>query len=170
MSLVEESGKVLEEWAEWIAGGWRWDWFATLTFSPPDGGSLGHTTVGWSLSDRRFRTFVEHLEDEAGPGSVYWMRAREPHQFSAGTHFHALIGGVAQLRRTDAWRWWFERNGQARILPADADPDTGEVVGNRLAVCRYVVKYCLKQNGEVVFSDTMSAARRAPGRTRLWRL
>lgn len=109
--------------------------------------------MGYSLSDRRFREFVGQLEERSGVDQVYWLRAREPHQFSRSTHFHALIGGVGKLSRRDAFSEWFGRNGQARIVPVDRDFDSGETVGSRLAVVRYVTKYVLKRDGEVAFSD-----------------
>lgn len=133
-------------WGEWLAEGWEWDWFSTHTFSDPKGEGT-HTSVGWSLSDRRFREWADSLAQKVGMGpEVYWVRAREPHKLRASTHFHALVGGVGKLRRDEAWGEWFRRNGQARIEPV-----------NGLGAGYYVSKYILKAGGEIVFSDNAGA-------------
>lgn len=157
--------EVTEAWAEWIAGAATWDWFFTGTFAPPGTKGAdpstgldrerarGHTAVGYSLSDRRFREFIGRLDERQPMAGAYWLRAREPHQLSRSTHFHALIGGVGKLSRREAFEDWFRTNGQARIVPVMRDFDTGEAVGSRLAVSRYVCKYVLKEHGELTFSD-----------------
>ena len=132
-------GDVLGAWAEWLSTQWEWDWFFTGTFAPLTG-SATHTLVGWNGSDKRFRAWVSGLPANADP---WWVRAREPHQFRNATHFHALIGGVGNLRRDAAWRSWFERNGQGRVDPIRG---TAECAG-------YVAKYVLKSGGELVFSE-----------------
>lgn len=146
-------GEVQEAWGDWIAGAWRWDWFFTGTFSDPkDQGT--RTTVGWSASDRYFREWVSDVEqtyhlDPSGVDvrdtstGLWWVRAREPHQVRDSTHFHALIGGVGNLRRDQAWRLWFERHGQCRIEPVR--PGAGAAL--------YVAKYINKAGGELVFSE-----------------
>jgi hypothetical protein len=137
---VAWKGAVRTAWAQWLTDGWSWDWFTTHTFAPPRAGGL-HTVVGWGQSDGRFREWVDGLaKDGAEP---YWFRAREPHQFSNATHFHALVGGVGNLSRRDAWRSWFERNGQARVDPIRSADD----------VALYVAKYVLKLDGSVDFSE-----------------
>jgi len=164
--LTDGRTEVLEAWGDWIATAASWDWFVTGTFAPPGRkGSdeparaeareraRGHTSVGYSLSDRRWREWIAHQEARQPMEPVYWLRAREPHQFSRSTHFHALVGGVGNLSRRDAFGDWLRENGQARIVPVARDFDTGEAVGSRLAVARYVCKYVLKQQGEVVFSE-----------------
>lgn len=131
-------------WGRWLASGWDWDVFATLTFSDPkEQGS--HTSIGWALSDRLYREWVGRIEERTNgtlDSGVYWARAREPHQMRRSTHFHALIGGVGNLRRTDMWEDWFRRNGQARIEPVATKGAT-----------YYVAKYVNKTGGELVFSD-----------------
>lgn len=142
----------LDAWGSWLADTWHWDWFHTGTFAPLDGEtrkSVTHTAVGWDLSDRRFRQWVEQLQQLAGQ-PVYWVRARERHQFNRSTHFHSLIGGVGNLSRRDAWREWFERNGQARIEPVRGADE----------VARYVSKYVVKEYGSVEFSENAGAMKR----------
>lgn len=142
-SALRTVDPVRSEWATWLSESWHWDWFFTGTFAPREGTGT-HTSVGWSLSDRLYREWVT-LQDEkvaTGPG-VYWVRAREPHQFRNASHFHALIGGVGNLSRREAWAEWFERNGQARIEP----------IRGSGAVALYVAKYINKTGGELVFSE-----------------
>lgn len=133
-----------DAWGEWLADGWDWEWFATLTFADPkDQGT--HTSVGWALSDRLYREWIGRLDERvrmAGHPGAYWVRAREPHQLRRSTHFHALVGGVGNLSRRDAWSEWFGANGQARIEPV-----------NTKGATYYVAKYVNKAGGELIFSD-----------------
>ena len=150
-----EKGAVHAEWGGWLAREFSWDWFATLTFAPLEGaqspGAVGHDRVGWDLSDRRYREWIEQLAERVPLGDVWWVRAREPHQFYESTHFHALIGGVGKLRRWDAWSEWFGRNGQARIEPVASVEAAG------LYVAKYVTK---RRDGEVTFSGNLGLHRR----------
>jgi hypothetical protein len=80
------------------------------------------------------------------PWSAYWVRGREPNPYRYGTHFHALIGGLPEdVRRTDAWRWWFERHGMARIEPYNPAWGAG----------RYLSKYVVKELGDITFSPNL---------------
>jgi len=63
-------------------------------------------------------------------------------------HFHALITGVAGLRRDEAWAWWFERYGLARILPYDRNLGAGF----------YLCKYVVKELGDIQFSQGLTSA------------
>ncbi len=143
---------MIEAYSEWLSTHWAWDWFFTGTFAPVTG-SATHTVVGWSGSDRRFRDWVGGLPAI----QPYWVRAREPHQFRNATHFHALIGGVGNLRRDEAWRRWFEANGQGRVDPIK---HPGEVAA-------YVAKYVLKAGGELVFSPNADLMMKPEYRERL---
>jgi hypothetical protein len=149
---LAETGGIVGEWSRWLTDQWRWDWFFTGTFGDPDEPArrLGHTSVGWTLSDRLYREWVAELEARSPLQSVYWFRAREPHKHRSSTHFHALIGGVGKLSRRDAWRLWFERNGRARIEPITT-------VG---AVATYVSKYVLKAEGQYEFSPNVGLFKR----------
>lgn len=149
-------GAVLDAWGSWLSAQWDWSWWVTLTFDPdkalrdrnPDGTRTG---VGWSASARSWDEWLAAtLGDSSGsttlPGSIYWVRGREPNPYRYGTHFHALIGGVPDdLRRDAAWRWWFDRNGHARIEPYRADWGAG----------RYLSKYVVKELGDITFSDNL---------------
>jgi hypothetical protein len=151
---------VQEAWGEWIAGRWSWEWFATLTFAPlGDSRQVVHDQVGWSAGDRHYREWIDSLEqtysvsgDRMRPVSstgLWWVRAREPHQFRNATHFHALIGGVGNLTRKEAWQLWYRKHGMARIEPIREIGGPGIVGG----VAFYVAKYINKTGGELVFSD-----------------
>jgi len=148
-----ERGGLVQEWAQWLTDGWAWDWFFTGTFGDPDEPERlrGHTSVGWATSDRRFREWADGLDARLGrSGSAYWFRARELHKHRTTTHFHALVGGVGNLSRRQAWRDWFDRNGRARIEP----------INSRDAVSVYVAKYVLKDEGDYQFSPSAGLYRR----------
>lgn len=86
---------------------------------------------------------------------LWWVRGREPHLGYGGTHFHALIGGLTtDVRRDEAYGWWFERYGINRIEPYD--PERG--------AAHYLTKYVVKQLGDVRFSDNLGLLKRG----KLW--
>ena len=132
--------RIVDEWADWLTDQWTWDWFFTGTFRDFQSGT--HTAIGWGLSDRRYAAWFARLNARAGLGNAFWFRAREPHKDRSTTHFHALIGGVQNLRRSVAWEDWYRENGFARVEP----------ITSRLDVARYVAKYVLKADGQLEFS------------------
>lgn len=146
-------GVVKEAWGSWLSDNWTWDWWATLTFDQVTQakggrfvpGSANHTLVGWQRSSDCWDHWLSQITDGrelAGLPTPYWFRGREPNPNHRGTHFHALIGGVADLSRRDAWREWFESNGICRIEPYDVRRGAGW----------YVAKYVVKQLGDLTFS------------------
>lgn len=136
------------QWGDWLSTAWDWDWWVTLTYDPRKlaPGSATHTAVGWDRSDRDWRTWLESVAGEAarddGLQSPYWFRGREPNPYRYGTHFHALVGGVASVSRRDAWERWFSAHGHARIEPYDPQRGAGF----------YVAKYVAKELGDLTFS------------------
>lgn len=149
---------VKDQWGEWLSTDWTWDWWFTGTFDPRKArmGSathvvrdvLGgtHAAIGWQRSQDCWDDWLSTITDGLGLdglSTVYWFRGREPNPFRYGTHFHALIGGVRDANRRDAWRSWFDRNGNARIEPYDPLRGAGW----------YVAKYVAKELGELRFSD-----------------
>jgi hypothetical protein len=46
----------------------------------------------------------------------HWFGAREYQRNRGVPHYHLLIGGVGDVGRGEAWTWWFDRFGFARIL------------------------------------------------------
>lgn len=142
-----DAGGVLDEWGRWLDSRWRWDWFATLTFDQSKAGTGSHDVVGWSLSRRYWDEWATGIAERAGLPGIYWFRGREPNKNNRGTHFHALIGGVEDLRRSDAWSAW-SRHGFARILPYGEDHEGKPLQG----AARYVSKYVVKELGDLEFS------------------
>ena len=124
------------------AGGW--DWWATLTFreTTPEQAARGWTKPGWGYTGRAWDTFTRELGLRKGLHSLWWVRGREYQTWRGVPHFHALLGGVAHLRRDEAWSWWFSRYGIARIEPYDRSLGAGF----------YLCKYVTKELGDIQFS------------------
>ena len=126
------------------AGGW--DWWATLTFREPPLDIPGWTKIGWGYSGKAWDRFVTELGARKGLHNVWWVRGREYQTWRGVPHFHGLIGGVQELRRDEAWSWWFERYGIARIEPYDRSLGAGF----------YLCKYVTKELGDIQFSKGLS--------------
>jgi len=145
--LMEHSTKqeLKQAWGEFLtdlgdrSGGW--DWWATLTFRDRSESEIanGWTKVGWKYSQGAFARYMRHLRDVRGIGEPTWVRAREYQHWRGGVpHFHALIGGVAHLRRDEAWSWWFTRYDRS------------------LGAGYYLCKYVTKELGDIQFSDGLT--------------
>jgi hypothetical protein len=126
------------------AGGW--DWWATLTFREPPEERPGWTKIGWQYSGRAWDRFVTELGLKKGLHDLWWVCGREYQHWRGVPHFHALIGGVADLRRDQAWDWWFQRYGLARIEPYDRSLGAGF----------YLCKYVTKELGDIQFSKGLT--------------
>jgi len=135
-----------QAWGAWISGLANWDWYATLTFRDPEPEELarGYTKRGWGYAVKAYKRFVEALPAPLGVG--HWVRMFEYQQERGVPHVHALLSGVQDLRRDEAWSWWFQRYGLARILPYD----------NKLGAGYYLCKYVTKELGDVKFSDSLT--------------
>jgi hypothetical protein len=148
--------EALSEWGDWLANGWDWSWFVTMTFDPKRVQAGTRTQWGWGATSRAWDQFVEHVTPEARDsqglsGSVWWVRGREPHHDSGGTHFHGLIGGLdSGVRRDEANRWLWERYGMNRVDPYD--PARG--------AAHYLTKYVVKELGDIQFSRNLGLYRR----------
>lgn len=160
---------MLDEWGGWLSTGWDWQWWVTLTFDPKRNVGKGSPThgrmeydptlgrevqrevVGWSQSARFFDEWLAaSLGDSSGtgvlPGSIYFVRGREPNPHRYGTHFHALIGGVTtDASRRAAWVRWSAKHGNARIVPYNPAWGAG----------RYLSKYVVKELGDITFSANL---------------
>lgn len=123
-----------------------WDWWATLTFREPPENDVGWTKIGWGYSGRAWDAFVANLGETKGLHAISWARGREYQRYRGVPHFHALIAGVEDLRRDEAWRWWFDRHGMARILPYDRSLGAGF----------YLCKYVTKELGDMEFSEGLA--------------
>lgn len=99
--------------------------------------------------------FLAALQEEAGQ-PIRWMIAEEFGRIAGRHHCHLLVGGVAHLSRTDAWKKAFEKFGRTRIEPFD--PERGGAF--------YAGKYAAKQLGAIHFGGDFSgkySARLIPG-------
>ncbi len=149
--------ETLEVWGDWLASGWDWSWFVTMTFDPGKVRNGTRTAWGWAATDAAWSDFIDYVTPKARgeqglSGSVWWVRGREPHHDSGGTHFHGLLGGVADdVSRRDAWAWLKERAGINRIEPYD--PSRG--------AAHYLTKYVVKELGDVQFSPDLGLHRRS---------
>jgi len=124
-----EMGKFLNRFA--------WTWWVTITF---------RDDVGSYTAWRRAKQFITYLERggrEKGRRrrSVGAFVALEVHRWSRNSqdtltpHLHMLIDGVADLRRDEAWKFTFERNGRSRIEPYD----------KTRGAAYYITKYIAKE-------------------------
>jgi hypothetical protein len=152
-SYPQSDYSLKETWGQWLtevgdkAGGW--DWWATLTFRDRTADEIarGWTKPGWKYTQGAWDTFLEQIEASKGMfGTVPWVRGREYQHWRGVPHFHALIGGVRDLRRMDWVDWWFEHYGIARILPYD----------RQLGAGYYICKYTVKEFGDIQFSQGLT--------------
>lgn len=126
-----------------------WDWFATLTFRDRtlEEQRLGWTKVGWKYSETACNAFLRHLGDLKGLNDLWWVRCREIQRWRGVPHWHAFIGGVAELRRLDLVDWWHGQDyGFARVLPYEREK------GARFYLCKYLVK----ELGDIRFSPNLT--------------
>ncbi len=144
--------EIKQAWGSWLTelgdqvGGW--DWWATLTFRDRSDQEIarGWTKVGWQYSQGAFDRYMGFLRSLRGIGEPTWVRGREYQTWRGVPHFHALITGVAHLRRQEAWEWWFKRYGIARIEPYDRSLGAGF----------YLCKYVTKELGDIRFSQDLA--------------
>lgn len=135
-----------QAWGEFLtelgdrAGGW--DWWATLTFREPPEDRPAWTKIGWGYSGSAWDRFMTELGYRKGLQSLWWVRGREYQTWRGVPHFHGLIGGVHDLRRDEAWAWWFQKYGMAKIEPYDRSLGAGF----------YLCKYVTKELGDIQFS------------------
>ena len=141
-----------QAWGEWLTelgdsvGGW--DWWATLTFRDRSEAEIaqGWTKVGVKYSQGAFDRYMDFLRDLRGIGEPTWVRGMEYQHWRGVPHFHALLRGVGHLRRDQAWQWWFQRYGMARIEPYD----------RKLGAGYYLCKYVTKELGDIRFSQDLT--------------
>lgn len=130
--------QIKQAWGEWLTeigdanGGW--DWWATLTFRDPPPETPGWTKIGWQYAMRARDRFVREVGLNKGLHDLSWVFGTEIQPWRGVPHFHGLLAGVSELRRDDAWAWWFKEYGLARILPYDRS------LGAGFYLCKYVTK------------------------------
>ncbi|MBA7688108.1 hypothetical protein ES703_96584 [subsurface metagenome] len=145
-----------QAWGTWLTelgdrqnGGWNW--WATLTFRDPDNPALPNwTKPGWSYTEKAYNRFLAHLTFATYDNPIFWVRAREEQPWRGVSHFHSLIGGVADLPRDEAWAWWFNRYGFARIEPYNRELGAGF----------YLCKYVTKDLGDIQLSENLRPSER----------
>ena len=142
--LLHAFGDMVEEIGMRKGG---FDWYTTLTYRDrtEEECRSGWTRVGGVYARRTADQFLRELGEEVGLHDIHWVRAMEMQRDRSVPHWHMLIGGCGDVRRTDLWRYWFERHGFARILPYDRH------LGVRFYLCKYVVK----ELGDVEFSRNL---------------
>jgi hypothetical protein len=130
-----DAQRLVDAWVEYLSR-WTWDWFVILTFR-----EAKHPEA----AEKVFRVWISKMNrDMYGPRwskhrrGVRWVRAQELQRRGA-IHFHALLGGVSELRRL-SWmdRWYELADGYARIEPPR----------DATAVRAYCAKYIVK-GGEI---------------------
>lgn len=139
------------DYGDWIAGNWRWQLFATLTFRDPvESGT--HTAIGFRHAERELGKWWKSSIRERSQ-TAYAFFSMEPHRDRSTPHFHGLLGGLPPYLVRDAmlgrfghdpaqdylWREWFESRGIARI----------DVVDSVVPAAHYVAKYMLKGSGKL---------------------
>jgi len=124
-------------YGEWIARLASWDWFInpfSFRVEPkPDAAIAG--------IEEYFRLVQREAASHVG-----WMIAEEFGRLGGRFHCHALVTGVARLRREFWWREAFRRFGRTRIEPFD--PERGAAF--------YASKYAAKQLGALHFGGTLA--------------
>lgn len=137
-------------WADEVGdrkGGW--DWFATLTFRDRtrEEQARGWTRAGWAYTTKACDAWLKHLGEVKGLQDIHWLRAREMQADRGVSHWHALVGGVSELRRMDEVDWWYGKGyGFARVLPYEHEK------GASFYLCKYVTK----ELGDVQFSPSLT--------------
>jgi len=150
--LIEYSKKaeLKQAWGDWVKDLALWDWYATLTFRDPseEEQRRGYTQRGVRYADKAWGLFLGVLTLPLG--GMDWFRAFEFSMWRGKgqgvPHIHALMSGVADLRRDEAWQWWFNRFGFARILPYNRELGAGY----------YLTKYVTKELGDIRFSKGLT--------------
>jgi len=137
--------EVNQSWGEWLSGLRPWEWFATLTFKPPQEGIYDRRGIAY------VRRAVQEFQGQALAGcrpvpvfgEMRWVDgvwAIEKHK-NGSPHVHGLLaarGFQAGLgRRLDMVDWSWEHSGMARV---EAVRDLGAAF--------YVSKYIMKGGPE----------------------
>jgi hypothetical protein len=134
---ITERSRLRQAWGGFVAQ-FPWEWFCAFSFR----GMLDRRTgemidVPPGTAHNLFAGFCKDIQRVAG-GSVVWFRADEYGPRGGRLHIHALLSGVAHLRRLSWLDEWGRRAGWARIFPFD--PTRGGA--------RYAAKYVVKQQGD----------------------
>ena len=160
---ISQAAQLRDAWGSWLidlgdqVGGW--DWWVSLTFRDQQKGMYGHwNKAGWAYTGSAWCQWIKELElmqfqtcplgEIPAREAISWVRCRETQKGRGIDHFHALLAGVSDLRRRDAWAWWFNDYGIARIVPYDRNLGAGH----------YLCKYVTKELGDIQFSDDLTTS------------
>lgn len=153
---LNESGKSLAESAKAALGEWlsqpKWDWYTTHTFRNDKDSQSSFVSAkradkawySWFNSLRLSAEIARQAPSIYGVGSPFYFRVAE-YQDRGTLHYHALIGGVGDIRRLtykDLWELW----GFARVLPYEVGRGANFYVG----------KYLTKSQGDIRFSHNLT--------------
>ena len=98
--------ELIDSYEEWLAG-YKWIWFATLTF--------GRLDIPPRRADDVFDQWISEVQDEDGAANFHWFRVTELGANRDHLHFHVLVGG---LKNGSKWPWsvrWNELAGDCII-------------------------------------------------------
>lgn len=132
LNYSTEKQELKQAWADFLGELSSWDWFATLTFRDPGPGQGNWTKPGWTYAKNAFRGFVEAIQPVLG--AAQYVRMFELQKERGVPHIHSLLSAAELPRRQDAWAWWWQRYGFARILPYRHE------LGARYYLCKYITK------------------------------
>jgi len=140
--LMRRSRRAFGEWLSTP----EWDWFTTHTFKAK--------YVSPRQADRAWYSWLNRLRVSAkaksltpslyGASAPFYFRVVE-YQARGTLHFHALIGGVGDIRRLLFKDMW-ELNGFARVEKYEAGKGANFYVG----------KYLTKADGDIRFSHNLT--------------
>ncbi|MBA7546187.1 hypothetical protein ES705_38570 [subsurface metagenome] len=140
--LMRRSRRAFGEWLSLP----KWDWYTTHTFkaeyvSPKDSDRAWYS---WFNSLRVSAKALSYTPSLYGEQAPFYFRVVE-YQDRGTLHFHALIGGVGDIRRLLFKDFW-ELHGYARVLAYE--PGKGANF--------YVGKYLTKADGDIRFSHNLT--------------
>ena len=130
---------------EWLSRP-QWDWFTTHTFKAEfvSPGQSDRAWYSWFNGLRVSAKALGYTSSLYGELAPFYFRVAE-YQDRGTLHFHALIGGVGDIRRLLFKDMW-ELHGYARVLAYD--PARG--------AAGYVAKYLTKDGGDIRFSHNLT--------------
>jgi len=124
----------------------QWDWYTTHTFkadyvSPRQADRAWYSWFNGLRVSAKAKGYTPSLYGDTAP---FYFRVAE-YQDRGTLHYHALIGGVGDIRRLLFKDMW-ELNGFARV--EQYDPIRG--------AAGYVAKYLTKGSGDIRFSHNLT--------------
>ena len=130
----------------WLTERFTWDWYTTHTFKQED--------ISWGKADRAWQAWLNSLMltcKVKGLARPHYVRATEYQEHRGGKtiHYHALIGGLGDIRRLLFKDMW-ELFGFARVVAYDPQLGAGFYLG----------KYLTKSDSDIRFSHNLKTRQR----------